>query len=232
MLIGPPGSGKSTQAQLLSYVYGFVNVNANSILEQATLANPELEKLMRSLSEKGEMVPDHIMLPLLQKRLQMNDCQAKGWVLDGFPSNEAQINLVTAMQLKHTHVVMMDIEQPESINRLKYRQVDILTGKYYNKKMLRLEEALLVEILQKGNQVDMMEHGLDKLDPEIAQAIKHDRADADTISLRAIKTLKACPEDSALLVQKRYQAWVSNLSAVEEYFGPQIYKISVGKMLK
>lgn len=232
VLVGPPGSGKSTQAQLLSYVYGFVNVNAASILESSTLSNPELAKVVRSFTEKGEMVPDHIMLPLLQRRLQMNDCQAKGWVLDGFPSNEAQINLLTAMQLKHTHVIMLDIELPESVNRLKYRKVDILTGKFYNKKMLRLEQALLVEILQKGNQVDMMEHGLDKIDPEIAQAIKYDRADADTISLQAIKTLKSCPEDAAPLVQKRYQAWNSNLSAVEEYFGSQVHKISADKKMK
>lgn len=97
ILIGPPGSGKSTQAQLVSYVYGFVNVNATSILDAATKANPELAKVVKSFTAMGETVPDHIMLPLLQKRLQMNDCQAKGWVLDGLPSNEGQINLLTAM---------------------------------------------------------------------------------------------------------------------------------------
>lgn len=77
-----------------------------------------------------------------------------------------------------------------------------------------------------------MEHGLDKMDPEIAQTIKLDRADADTISLQAIKTLKSCPEDAPPVVRKRYQGWISNLTAIEEYFGDQIHQISVDKKMK
>ena len=121
ILIGPPGSGKSTQAQLLSYVFGFVNISAASLVEQVTNENPELLKVVKSFTNQGEMVPDHIILPLLQKRLQMNDCQAKGWVLDGLPSNEAQINLLTAMQVRHTHVILLDIEEVDSVSRLKNR---------------------------------------------------------------------------------------------------------------
>lgn len=85
MIIGPPGSGKSTQAKMLSYVYGLVNVSIEDLVQKKMEENPELSKVINSHIRTGNMVPDTIISTLVEQRLKQSDCQVNGWVLDGFP---------------------------------------------------------------------------------------------------------------------------------------------------
>lgn len=54
------------------------------------------------------MVPEEVISPLVAKRLQEGDCKVNGWVLDGFPQTEAQINLLKSLKLRPSHVFMLD----------------------------------------------------------------------------------------------------------------------------
>lgn len=85
MIIGPPGSGKSTQAKILSYVYGLVNVSIEDLVKKKMEECPELSKVINSHIRSGNMVPDNIVSTLVEQRLKQSDCQVNGWVLDGFP---------------------------------------------------------------------------------------------------------------------------------------------------
>lgn len=69
---------------------------------------------------------------LLEQRLRQSDCRINGWVLEGFPETNAQINLLKAMRVKPSLVVIMEQSEDESIRRLGNRRVDPNTGALYN----------------------------------------------------------------------------------------------------
>jgi adenylate kinase len=68
--------------------------------------------------ERGEEIPDEVVLRQVDARLKESDCQVNGWVLDGFPQNEAQIQLLRASKVRPSLVCMMELPQEESIRRL------------------------------------------------------------------------------------------------------------------
>lgn len=72
------------------------------------------------------------MLRLVDARLRMSDCRVNGWVLDGFPQNETQVNLLRSMRIKPSHVILFEQAQDESIRRLSNRRLDPRTGIVYN----------------------------------------------------------------------------------------------------
>lgn len=82
--------------------------------------------------ERGEAVPDEIILRLVDARLQQSDCRVNGWVLDGFPETDAQVNLLRAMKVTPTRVVIFDMPVEESVRRLGQRMVDPHTGEMYD----------------------------------------------------------------------------------------------------
>lgn len=89
ILIGPPGSGKSTQAQMIADAFGLVNVSPIKILKAEAERNPPIKIKLQESAEKGEPVPDEIMLRLVDERIRQSDCRVNGWVLDGFPETES-----------------------------------------------------------------------------------------------------------------------------------------------
>ncbi len=80
----------------------------------------------------GKMVPESVISPLIINRLGESDCQVNGWVLDGFPQNEAQINLLKSMKLRPSHVFMLDQSEAAIVRRLSNRRIDPETGRVYN----------------------------------------------------------------------------------------------------
>ena len=82
--------------------------------------------------ERGEDIPDEVILRQVDARLKESDCQVNGWVLDGFPQTDAQIQLLRASKIRPTLVCMMDQPQDESIRRLANRRIDPITGAMFN----------------------------------------------------------------------------------------------------
>lgn len=89
IFLGPPGAGKGTQAQTLSSVYHIPHISTGEILRQATTEQTILGQKAKSYMDRGELVPDDLILDLIKERLAQPDSQ-KGWVLDGFPRNLTQ----------------------------------------------------------------------------------------------------------------------------------------------
>ena len=78
------------------------------------------------------MVPDEIVIPLIEQRLKQSDCKVNGWVMDGFPQNEAQISLLKSLKIKPSLVCMFEQPETETIRWLKNRRMDLKTGIFYN----------------------------------------------------------------------------------------------------
>ena len=86
--------------------------------------NPENGKIIVDCTKKGDPIPDDIVNYLLEQRLRQSDCRINGWVLEGFPETNAQINLLKAMRIKPSLVVVMEQTEDESIRRLGNRRID------------------------------------------------------------------------------------------------------------
>lgn len=108
ILLGPPGSGRSTQCRILADSFGLVNVSPALLLKAEAEKNPGLKIKIRESLEKGEPIPDEIILRLVDTRLRQSDCRVNGWVLDGFPENDAQVNLLKTMKIKPSMVVIFE----------------------------------------------------------------------------------------------------------------------------
>ena len=93
IFLGPPGSGKGTQAQLLSEQLQIPHISTGEMLRQAIADHTALGQKAQSYVAQGELVPDELLLDLIRERLSHADTQ-NGWILDGFPRNVPQANFL------------------------------------------------------------------------------------------------------------------------------------------
>jgi adenylate kinase len=96
LLLGPQGSGKGTQAKLISAHYGIPHVATGDMLREAIAEGTELGRLVEPVLERGDLVPDDLMISLIRERLARDDA-AEGFVLDGFPRTMKQAEALDAM---------------------------------------------------------------------------------------------------------------------------------------
>lgn len=93
IFLGPPGAGKGTQAQTLSNTYQIPHISTGEILRQAITDRTPLGQKAKGYMDRGELVPDDLILDLIKERLTQPDSE-NGWVLDGFPRNLAQASFL------------------------------------------------------------------------------------------------------------------------------------------
>jgi adenylate kinase len=103
IFLGPPGAGKGTQAQLLAELCSIPHISTGDILRTAVADKTELGQKAQSYMERGELVPDELMLDLVRDRLKQLS-EGLGWILDGFPR--------TVVQAKFLDVLLAEIGQP------------------------------------------------------------------------------------------------------------------------
>ena len=96
LLLGPQGSGKGTQAKLISAQYGVPHVATGDMLREAIAEGTELGREVEPILERGDLVPDDLMISLIRERLTRDDT-VEGFVLDGFPRTMAQAEALDAM---------------------------------------------------------------------------------------------------------------------------------------
>jgi adenylate kinase len=89
VLLGPPGAGKGTQAQIIAEKYGLVHVSSGDLFRENLKNQTELGKLAQTFMKRGELVPDDVTIAMVRDRLLRPDCQ-NGALLDGFPRTPAQ----------------------------------------------------------------------------------------------------------------------------------------------
>lgn len=89
MLLGPPGAGKGTQAQRLVTEHGIVQLSTGEMLREAVAAGTPVGMRAKEIMERGDLVPDEVMIEIIDQRLDSPDT-ARGFILDGFPRTVAQ----------------------------------------------------------------------------------------------------------------------------------------------
>ena len=121
VLFGPPGAGKGTQSELLIKKYGLVHFSTGDILRAEIAANTPLGIEAKSFMEKGQLVPDSIVIGMIGNKIEANKT-AKGLIFDGFPRTTAQaVALDTIMKekgLKISGMIALEVGEDELISRL------------------------------------------------------------------------------------------------------------------
>lgn len=93
IFLGPPGAGKGTQASIIAERFDIPHISTGEMLRNSISAGTNLGKKAQNYVEKGELVPDELLLDLIRERLSQSDAQ-KGWILDGFPRNLPQAHFL------------------------------------------------------------------------------------------------------------------------------------------
>ncbi len=135
ILFGAPGVGKGTQAKKISKDYGIPQISTGDMLREAVRGKTELGKKAEAIMNRGELVPDELMLNLIRERISRPDC-AKGLILDGFPRTTPQAEelseLMGEMQLPPFTCIEITVPNEKIINRLSSRMTCSQCGKDYN----------------------------------------------------------------------------------------------------
>lgn len=125
VLLGGPGAGKGTQAQRLVAEYGVAHISTGDLLRAAIKNGTELGKKAKSYMDKGQLVPDELVVNLVKERLADDDAQ-KGFILDGFPRNTAQAVVLDSelkdMGLAIDAAVLVDVDPDVIVKRLSSRR--------------------------------------------------------------------------------------------------------------
>lgn len=125
ILLGAPGAGKGTVAKLLTDYDGSVQISTGDILRNAVKAGTALGKEAQGYMERGELVPDTLIMDIMEVRLKEPDCE-KGFILDGFPRTIPQAEdlkkLLAKLNLKLDVVVNLDVPKEVILDRLTTRR--------------------------------------------------------------------------------------------------------------
>jgi len=134
ILLGPPGAGKGTQAQFIQNKFKIPQISTGDILRENVKKNTPLGLKAKYYMDKGELVPDDIMIELIKNRLGNSDC-SNGYILDGFPRTVSQAEaLDKAIEDGIDAVIFFDVKDETLIERLTLRRVCPNCGAVYHLK--------------------------------------------------------------------------------------------------
>src|SRR5919202_6412203 len=115
IFLGPPGAGKGTQAKLLAEILKIPHISTGDILRGAVAQATPLGQKAQAYMEKGELVPDELLLDLVRDRLNQSDAQ-NGWILDGFPRNVSQASFLdNLLQENNQTCECINLEVPDEV---------------------------------------------------------------------------------------------------------------------
>jgi adenylate kinase len=135
ILLGPPGAGKGTQAQKIVERYPIPQISTGDILRAAVKEGTPLGKQAKAFMDQGQLVPDEVVIGIIEGRLKASDCQA-GFILDGFPRTIVQAEALQATLTKMgkliDHVISIEVDPEELVRRLTGRRTCKNCGAMYH----------------------------------------------------------------------------------------------------
>lgn len=135
ILLGPPGAGKGTQAKKLVSLVLIPQISTGDMLRAGVAAGTDLGKQAREYMDAGRLVPDEVVIGLVEERLAQADCK-EGFMLDGFPRtvHQAEIleKMLDGMGRKIDNVLLLDVDDEELVKRITGRRTCGKCGAIYH----------------------------------------------------------------------------------------------------
>ena len=129
ILLGPPGSGKGTQAKRIQQTHGLVQLSTGDMLRAETNSDTQFGRRVKAIMDSGELVPDETMIEMIDRRITQPDCR-KGFILDGFPRTvgqaEALERLLAEKGLRLEAVVELKVDEGALLKRLASRIAEMV----------------------------------------------------------------------------------------------------------
>ena len=131
ILLGAPGAGKGTQAELLTKELSIPAISTGNMLREAMANGSELGKQLKQIMDSGCLVPDDVILSIVAERVAQSDCK-NGFILDGVPRTLAQAEVLEAKGVRIDHVVSIEVDDSEIEGRMTGRRVCSHCGASYH----------------------------------------------------------------------------------------------------
>ena len=116
MFLGAPGAGKGTQAEIVSEKYNIPTISTGALLREAMAKGTELGKSAKSYIDAGDLVPDSVVIGIIEHRLKEDDCK-NGFILDGFPRTVPQAQALDAMGVNMDLVISIEVPDEKIVAR-------------------------------------------------------------------------------------------------------------------
>ena len=131
ILMGAPGAGKGTQAEIISEKFQSPAISTGEILRAAIKAGTELGKTAQSFMDSGNLVPDEVVIGIIKEHLSSDACK-NGFILDGFPRSVAQAEALESFGVKIDAVLAIEVEDERIVARMGGRRVCPTCGASYH----------------------------------------------------------------------------------------------------
>jgi adenylate kinase len=135
ILLGPPGSGKGTQAQNITSEYGYVQLSTGDMLRAGCSSGSVIGLELKAVMDAGNLVSDEIVIGIVEERIFQNDCAA-GYMLDGFPRNKVQakkLDAMLAVQNQQIDIVLrLLVDDDIVVRRIAGRRFHVKSGRSYH----------------------------------------------------------------------------------------------------
>lgn len=154
ILLGPPGSGKGTMAERINEKYDIPAISTGDIFRENIAGGTELGKKAKSYMDAGDLVPDQLVIDLVEDRLAQDDCK-KGFLLDGFPRTNAQAEALDEILKKQgaalDKVIYMSVPEDILIKRIAGRRICKVCGQVHN--INQFNEGEVMKCLKCGGEL-------------------------------------------------------------------------------
>ncbi|KAK6938030.1 hypothetical protein RJ641_031538 [Dillenia turbinata] len=134
MIYGAPASGKGTQCELITNKYNLVHIAAGDLLRSEIAAGTDNGKLAKEFMDKGQLVPDKIVVMMVKERLMQPDSQQYGWLLDGYPRSLSQATALKEFGFEPDIFILLEVPEEILVERVVGRRMDPVTGRIYHLK--------------------------------------------------------------------------------------------------
>jgi len=131
ILLGPPGAGKGTQADLICELCNIPKISTGDMLREAVASGSALGTEVSNILDSGALVSDEIIGSLIKERLNMPDCE-NGSLFDGVPRTIGQAQQLADMNIQFTHVIEIHVDDQDIVNRMSGRRVHPGSGRNYH----------------------------------------------------------------------------------------------------
>lgn len=122
ILLGAPGAGKGTQAEVISEKYNIPTISTGNIIRAALKEGTQMGLRAKEYTERGELVPDEIVIGIIKERLAFDDCKV-GFILDGFPRTIPQAEALDSMGVEVDAALSIEVADSEIVKRMSGRRV-------------------------------------------------------------------------------------------------------------